>query len=240
MKTKAIKVHCEDCANFQDSFFCHCSKDELDTLFEQKMCNHFKKGQIIFFEGNYPLGLHCIKTGLVKIYKTGSEGKELILRISKPGEFLGYRALVADENYSATAETLEETTTCFITREEFSRLLEQNKILAKKMTKSLCQDLGIAHERTINLSQKNARERVAETLYLLYSKFANAPNSIMPQVPIYIGIQLPREDIANLANTTTETTIRLLTEFKEEGVIGMNGKKIMVSNPMLLKKIARV
>jgi len=235
---KTLNIHCASCANFEDSFFKLCSPNELDQLHQKKMCNIFQKGQIIFFEGNYPLGLHCINKGTVKLYKTGIDGKEILLRIAKPGDFLGYRALIADENYAATAEALETTHICFTFRNDFQRLVEQNQDFSLKLLQTLCHEIGLVYERIMNLSQKTARERLAEVLLMLWNRFHSEREQNLDEK--YLGIQLPRNDLANLAATTTETAIRLLSEFKDDGYVELVGKKIMIHNKEALRKVARI
>ncbi len=235
---RCTKIHCQDCAGRHTSFFRYCNSNELESLHEAKMVNQFQKGQVIFFEGNYPLGVFCISQGRVKLYKTDLEGKELMLRIAQPGDYLGYRALVSEQPYSATAEALEPTHACFFNRNDFFQLTEGNVEMNRQLTKSLCRDLGLAYERMMTLTHKSVRERLAEVLLSLWDKFAQ--DQPAPEAGQYIGLQLPRTDLANLAATTTETTIRLLSEFKDDGYIRFEGKKIFLTDHKALRRLARV
>ena len=211
------------------------SDDSLERINEMKFCNAYKKGQILFFEGNRPLGLFCLNKGAIKVYKTGVEGKEQIVRFAQAGDFLGYRALIADEPYSATAEALEETIACFIPSDIFYNTLQTEKNFSRQMMKTLCHELGIAREQMMNMSQKSVRERMAETLLILLDSFRHevGQENLIP-------VKLPREDIANLAGTSTETAIRLLTEFKDDGYIELQGKMIRVANRTALERTARI
>jgi CRP-like cAMP-binding protein len=80
-----------------------------------------KKGQNIFYEGTRPTGLYCMNAGKVKVFKNNVQGKEFIIYIAKPGDFLGYRALLSEEFYQATATVLEDAKICFIPKEIFLR-----------------------------------------------------------------------------------------------------------------------
>jgi CRP/FNR family transcriptional regulator len=206
----------------------------IEFINEEKACNRFKKGQTIFFEGNTPLGLYCVQSGAVKVYKTGSMGKDQIIRIAQPGDYLGYRALIAEEAYAHSAEALEDCAVCFIPRTVFFHTLDTEPAFSRSIMKSLCHDLGVAGERLMNMAQKSVRERVAETLLVLAEYFP------VPQADgsTLIGVQLSRDDYANLAGTSTETTIRLLTEFREDGLIQQSGKKIIVTQAAKLRKTA--
>lgn len=227
------KIECSNCQSRGHSLFHYCGPAELDVLDAHKSSNVYKKGQILFFEGNNPLGLFCINHGLFKVYKTGLDGKEQILYLAKPGDFMGYRALIAEEPYTASAEALDESVACFIPKADFTRVLEQQPDISRKLMRSLCHELGIAAEKLTSMAQKTVRERLAETLLLLYESFEHQNNDT-------ISIQLPREDIANITGTSTETVIRLLSEFKEDGMIELKGRNIRVANPSALKKAARL
>lgn len=234
---RCAKIHCQECSGKDETFFRYCSADEIEGLHEAKMVNQFQKGQVLFFEGNYPLGIFCVSQGRVKLYKTDLDGKELMLRIAQPGEYLGYRALVSDEPYTATAEALETTQACFFNKNDFFALTQGNAEMNRQLTKSLCHDLGMAYERMMTLTHKSVRERLAEVLLTLWGKFSEEKAS--PEAE-FIGVQLPRNDLANLAATTTETTIRLLSEFKDDGYIRFDGKKILLTDRAALRRVARL
>jgi CRP-like cAMP-binding protein len=210
------KIECQFCPSRSSSLFHHCNQHSLDTLDEHKTTHTYKKGQILFFEGNQPLGLFCVNQGIFKVYKTGVDGKEQIIHLAKPGDFLGYRALIAGESYNATCEAIETSTACLIPKEEFFTVLEQQPDLSRKLMQSLCMELGLA-----------------ETLLTLHQTFQQSQSSNQ------IALLLPREDIANIAGTSTESVIRLLAEFKNDGMIDMSGKKIVIKDKLALQKVAR-
>lgn len=207
------------------------SADQLEFITEAKSCYTYKKGQTIFFEDSRPLGLFCLNKGKVKIFKTGIDGKEQIIHFGQPGDFVGYRALIADEKYSVSATAIEETTACFIPRDAFIEMLDNNPKLSRSLLKSLCHEVGIANERIQSMAQKNVRERLADTLLLLHNTFDDDSETL-------IDITLPREDIANIVGTATETLIRLLSEFKNDGLVKFEGKKIRLLDIAKLEKLA--
>jgi CRP/FNR family transcriptional regulator len=207
------------------------SVDQLEFITEAKSCYTYKKGQTIFFEDSRPLGLFCLNKGKVKIFKTGIDGKEQIIHFGQPGDFVGYRALIADEKYSVSATAIEETTACFIPRDAFIEMLDNNPKLSRSLLKSLCHEVGIANERIQSMAQKNVRERLADTLLLLHNTFDDDSETL-------IDITLPREDIANIVGTATETLIRLLSEFKNDGLVKFEGKRIRLLDIAKLEKLA--
>jgi CRP/FNR family transcriptional regulator len=216
------------------SFLKHCSPEQLGRVNSTKVCTTYRKGQHIFHEHTVPLGIHWIETGVVKLVRTNNDGKEQILRFAKPGDFLGYRALIADEPFVATAICIEETLACFVPRNIFLQLLDENPLISKDLLKSLSHDLGVVEERVQSLAQKSVRERLAETLLFLQTTFKSEQNA----EDAVIAITLPREDIANIVGTATETVIRLLSEFKHDKLIEFEGKKIRILNKPALVKIS--
>lgn len=231
MKTR--NIDCLDCSARENSLLSFCYDDELRKLSSKKICNLYKKGQNLFLEGNFPNGLFCINKGKVKIYKTNKDGKEQIIGFGQPGDFLGYRAIIAEQEHSTSVTALEDTIACLIPKDEFIKLLQSNSEISKQLMRSLCMELGIAVDKIQSLSQKTVRERVAETLLHLFETF----QSEQSQSEI-IDIILPREDIANLVGTSTETLIRMLSEFRSEKLIDLEGKRIIIKNRKKLDNIA--
>ncbi len=214
--------------------FQHCTPTQLDEIIAATTCSLFKKGQTIFNDGNFPQGTYYVNKGVLKLVRTNNEGKEQILRFAKAGDFIGYRALIAEEPFVATSICIEETVVCFIPKNVFMKVLNENHLMTKDVLKSLSHDLGVVEERVQSLAQKSVRERLAETLLFLHQTF-NSNGSLEDGV---IHITLPREDIANIVGTATETIIRLLSEFKHDKYIELDGKKIRILNKQKLEKIS--
>jgi len=230
------KTHldCKDCNASSISFLTFCTDEERAEVILSKSCSHYKKGQSIFYEDNLPMGIYCLSSGSIKLTRSNKDGKEQIIRFAKEGEFLGYRAVIAEEPLVATATCIEDTTCCFIPKAVFIDLIDKNSQINKFMLKSLCHDLGIADEKIQSLAQKSVRERLAETLLFLQKTFKEN-NDVNDNL---ISVTLPREDIANIVGTATETVIRLLSEFKADKLIDMEGKRIRIMNKAALEKIS--
>jgi len=212
----------------------YCSNEEKEWINAVKSCSHYKKGQTVFYEHNIPMGIYCISKGIIKLTRSNKDGKEQIVRFAKAGDFLGYRAIIANEPLVATAICIEETICCFITKDDFIKPVENNTNINKMMMRSLCHDLGLADERIQSMAQKSVRERLAETILFLNMTF----NDNEHNDPDLITIALPREDIANIVGTATESVIRLLGEFKADKLIDVEGKKIRILNKTGLEKIS--
>ena len=195
----------------------------------EKNCSIYKKGQIIFNEGNKPAGVYCVNKGKIKIYQTGEEGKEQILRLVKEGDVLGYRSLISGEAYSGTASVMEDATVCFIPKRTFFDFLHTNSDLSTQMMQLLSHDLKEAESRLTGLAQKPVRERMLMLLEFYGTDKEGAINAV-----------ISREDIANIVGTATETTIRILSDFKGEKLIDLIGKRIKVNNHQGLIKTAHI
>lgn len=232
MKRKKLELNCSDCEARKGSVFSGLCAHKLTHLDEQKSANTYKKGQILFHEGTRPMGIFCINKGKVKIYRLGSDGKEQIITIATSGDVLGYKAMLSEEHYSVSGETLEDCNICFIPRTNFLEILEESPELYQRLLKKVCKEMGLMTEKMTNLAQKSVRERMALTLVMLHNTYG------MDAVDNgTVTINLTREDLANIVGTATETLIRLLHDFKDEGLVSTEGRKILIDDPV---KLARV
>ena len=214
--------YCEKCIENSDSVFNFLSENEKGLITNNHTCTHFKKGEIIYKEGEKPPGLICLSAGKVKIFKEGVGGREQIVRMAKPIGFIGYRALFAEENYIASAVAIEDSTICIIDREALFKLLKGNAELTLKMMRSLATELGFSNNRTVTLTQKHIRGRLAESLLFLKDTYGFEEDGST------IKVYLSREDVANLSNMTTSNAIRTLSTFASENVISLDGRKIKI------------
>lgn len=232
---KVSQLSCADCKSRSNSLFGVLCNQELSQISEAKSCITYKKGQILFHEGTRPLGIFCINSGKVKVYQRGSDGKEQIMKIAKDGDVLGYKAMISEEHYPVTSETLEDCTICFVPKNDFLTLLSENQTFNKKLLQAVCHELGIMSEKLTNLAQKSVRERLAIALLMLKDTYGIEGESNVP-----VEINLTREDLANIVGTATETLIRLLHDFKEDKYISTQGRKIRVENEKGLAKAANI
>lgn len=221
MSNKLPSVHCQTCHSRGKSVFCDLSADHLKEIDGAKTTNHYKPHQVVFYEANQPYGLYCIASGKVKVYKMDPQGHQQIVRLAGPGDLLGYRCLLGGEPYSATAETLEEAEICFVDKRTFFHVLETHPITAFHVLSLLSKDLGRAESQMVNLVHKNIRERLAELLLVFEKRYGEKTKN-----GIRINLSLTREELAELIGTTQESVIRLITEFKEDGLIGVEGRQI--------------
>ncbi len=194
----------------------------------------YRRNQIIYKEGETPDALLCLIEGKVKIYKEGVGGRGQIVRMVKVNSFFGYRALFAEEPYITSALAIEETTVIKIPRLVVFELLRSNNTLAITFIKSLSMDLGFSNTQTVSLTQKHIRGRLAEALLFLIETYG------LEQDQATINIYLSREDLANLSNMTTSNAIRTLSNFSNEKLIAVDGRKIKILDEVNLRRISNL
>ena len=210
------------------------TEDEREMIKESARIVHFKKNEIIYLEGEMPNYLMCLLKGKVKIYRTGVGGRSQIIRLISAIQYFGYRAFFAREPFVTAASAFESSTICLIPMALIERLLRNNARLAMFFIQMLSVDLGISDQRMVNLTQKHIRGRLAESLITLRDSYG------FDQDGATIAIYLSREDLANLSNMTTSNAIRTLSNFADERIISMDGRKIKIIDEDTLRKISLI
>lgn len=226
---------CDKCVSKNKGIFCELEELALADVSQNKVMNTYKKGHDIFLQGNPSFGLYCINSGKIKITKTGLDGKESIVRIASAGDVLGHRSLFSNENYSATATTIEETTLCFIDKKYIHNALKKEPSIALNLIQQLSREMGSAENRSASLSQKSVKERLCELLLTLKSSYG-----IVEDNRTRLDIKLTREEMASMIGTSVETVIRFMTELKDEGMIVQEGKVIFIISEDALLEAANL
>jgi len=234
MVNSFINIRCSvTCIIRTDSVFKHLEPDESDRLNLEKSSEEHKRGSNIYCEGNRINGCYCIHSGIVKIYKTGIDGKEQIIRFAKPGDLIGFRSVLSNELACTTAEVIEDAIICYIPGETLINLVKSNGNFSIELMQVTCRELGAANSYITDIAQKTVRERLAEILIRLKDDFGLYENSIL-------SVSLTREELANIVGTATESVIRLLSEFKQDGLIELIGRKIKILDEQGLRRIGNI
>ena len=178
----------------------------------------YNKGDVLFSEGGTPRGVFFLHSGLIKIVKYGIEGKEQIIEIAKAGDLVGFRAMLSDKTYNVDAKMLEDASIGYIQKSDFLKAINNNEKLRNTVIRVLSKELQDRADLLTTMAQKTVRQRTALVLILLDDIYKGAP------------INLSRDDLANFVGTATETVIRLLREFKKDGILDIHGRKITILN----------
>jgi CRP/FNR family transcriptional regulator, polysaccharide utilization system transcription regulator len=216
------------------SIFKLLSPEEREELEQHLMKVEIQKNDFIFKEGDKPSGFITLEEGKVKIFKEGIGGREQIIRMIKPGGFVGYRALIANENHNDSAVALEDSLIYIVDSDFFFNRLIKNSNVALRLLVKLSKELGFSNSRTVTLTQKHIRGRLAESIILLKDKYG------MESDGQTIKAYLSREDLANLSNMTTSNAIRTLSNFVAEKVIVIDGRKMKIIDPHKLERISKL
>ncbi len=224
--------NCDYCLNYKDSIFRILDEPEKDILRQSSTCLNFNKGDAIFNEGDKAIELLCLVKGKVKVFIEGISGREQIIRLAKPVGFIGYKALFAEENHNVSAVAIEDCTICRIDKKGLFRVLRSNNELCLRIMKFFASELKLSNSRTVTLTQKHIRGRLAESLIFLKDTYGFEKNGKT------LDICLTRGDIAHLSNMTTSNAIRTLSAFAKEEIIALNGKRIEILDIGILEHIS--
>ena len=208
--------------------------EQREYLAQNFTVQKFKKNETIYCEDETPMHLMCLLSGKVKIYKEGVGGRSQIIRVIKETEYFAYRAYFAQENFVTAAAAFEPCSICLIPMTAIMNLIKESNELAMFFIRQLSIDLGIADERTVNLTQKHIRGRLAESLLFLKDTYG------VEEDKSTLSIYLSREDLANLSNMTTSNAIRTLSNFANEKLITIDGRKIKIIEEDRLRKISKI
>jgi CRP-like cAMP-binding protein len=204
--------------------------DALRELSAHRDVRACRKKESIYVQDSFPKGIYMVVSGKVKTGMVNEQGKELITGLYKEGDFFGYLALLEDKPYSDSATALEDAEVCLIPKEDFFALLYKNTEVARRFVRLLADNLTEKEEQLLKLAYNSVRKRVAEALVTLCNRYRRENEETFTMT-------ISREDLANLAGTATETTIRTLSDFKEEGLVEVKGGAITVVSYDKLQKM---
>jgi CRP-like cAMP-binding protein len=221
---------CEQCIIKQFNALKSLSKEELVRISNCKTSRFIKKGEVIFEEGEAINGVYCVKDGICKLSKLSENGKDQIVKIVVKGQLIGQRSLVTDQVSNLQAVALNDMEVCFLPKQEIIGDLQSNPKFSFDVLKEMAQDLKEADDIIVNMAQKSVRQRLAETLVYIQDNFGVNPDRTL-------SVLLSREDFANIVGTATESAIRVLSQFKKEGLISIMGKQIRIEDVEGLKRV---
>ncbi|WP_258099913.1 response regulator [Marinoscillum pacificum] len=193
---------------------------ELEDLENTSKTRNFKKKDILYRQGDFASYAYKIKTGKVKIYQINQDGKEFIIDILTEGQFLGENALIQDTDRTEFAQALEDTEVIMIPRKEFQDLIFQNREVSGKFIKMLSKNLLEKESSLMEMAYDTVRKRTADALMKLYGTYSESTGATK--------FEVSRADLASMVGTATESVIRMLSEFKKDGYIKIEGSTIHV------------
>jgi CRP/FNR family transcriptional regulator len=197
--------------------------EELDRLYSLSTTEKYSKGDYIFLECDSPRNLYVLVKGEVKLLKQTEDGRETIVEMAYPGEIFGEEAIFDGQPYPMTAQALDDVELLSITRTDFFTFLRDNPDLALEIITELGTRLREAQNTIRALAMERVEWRIARVLLMLSRKAG-----IVEADGVSIDLPLTRQDIADMAATTVETTIRVLSNFKKMGLVETEKGKIIL------------
>ena len=227
-----MKKNNKDC-DLRSCFLCNlCLPEWLPAIEANKKTFFFKKGEIIFNEGDEVKGIYFIFKGTVKVHKKWGEEKELIIRFAKNGDIIGHRGLGDEIIYPVSGTALESTSVCFIDLDFFKATLKINNDFTIRLLLFYAEELQRSERKMNILAHMQVKGRIAYSLLSLKRKFGLTPVG-------EINIILSRQDLASYSGTTYETVFRILNEFTREEIIKIHNKNITILSEEQLKNLTK-
>lgn len=218
--------HCKTCDS-QNCFINRFTSPEWKAAIDKKrVALRIKKNDDLFREGDPVNGIYFIYEGQYKVFNSGYKNRTQIVRLAKSGDIIGHRGFGTTKIYPIGATALSQSTVCFIPEKTFKEALRNNGELVFELLNFYADELRRAEYKLRSLSQMSAKQKLAEALITI--------NGIFPPEKIdgeeYLGVQLPRQDYADITGTSLEEVIRTLSAFNKEGLISLVGKRIKIVN----------
>ncbi|PQJ15995.1 Crp/Fnr family transcriptional regulator [Aureicoccus marinus] len=222
---------CENCIIRQFNALRAMNKDELKQINKAKEDKSFKKGEVLFKEGETLHGLYCLKNGVAKLSKLSENGKDQIVKLAAKGSILGHRSVIAKENTNLSAVAVSDVQSCYIPKSKIEAVLRSNPDFTLEMLRKLAHDIKESDDSLVQMSQKNVKQRMAQALLHIQENFGADEEG-------YFSVHFSREDLANIVGTATESAIRMLSEFKKDTILKSKGRKLGIADLEALKKMA--
>lgn len=201
----------------------------IEELTSERKTQAFKKKDIVYREGDYSNFVYRIQSGKIKTYHINEDGKEFINDIKKEGDFLGEHSVIQDAPRTEFAEAMEETELLMIPKEDFQELIFKNREVSSQFIKMLSNDVSHREKELMEMAYNTVRKRTADSLMKLYETYIDNGEKVT--------VDVSRADLAGMVGTATESVIRILSEFKKDSWIEINGSAIAILEPEKIKGV---
>jgi CRP-like cAMP-binding protein len=209
----------------QSSCFANLPEDKLNEISCLTTLCHFEKGEFIFQQGEKPRFLYVVKEGVVKLFRQSVMGKNLTVGVHGRGDSLHSTVLFYNAEYWASAQAMSAVTTLCITRQDFLDFVDKNPCVAKNFIYILAKQVRRAYGRLTDMAVDRVDQRLVNILCMLSSKFGN-------------NLYFTAEELADLTGTTIETTFRVMSKLKTEGIIRTSRGKIVILDEHSLRSLS--
>jgi len=221
---------CEQCIARQLNSMKTLTKEELKEVSKCKRTLFYKKGEIIFGENEMLSGVYCVREGICKMTKLSPNGKDHTVKLLGRGKLIGQRSVISEERTHLSAVALNDVELCYVPKDQILTNIKSNQEFSFNILQNLAQDLREAEGDLINMAQQSVKQRLSEALTYVSKTFGETEDG-------YLNVNLSREDYASIVGTATESTIRILSQFKKEGLISTSGKRIKIEKFHELERV---
>lgn len=231
---KCVSPECLTCGSRLKNGLLELEASVTSAISGMKQTSLYKRGEVVYENGQYPFGVYCVHHGHVKVTRTGPDGRENIMRFAKIGDIIGYASLLNSERYQTNCVAVDDSIVCCIPAPLLFQAIRTNHKLALHVMQRLSAEVQDAERRIVEIAHKTIKERVAETLLVLKEVFGVHDDGITLRSP------LTREEIASIVGTAPESVIRTLSDFKADKLISTQGRSIQLTNMKGLTRIANI
>ena len=204
--------------------------EELEKLSDSKTRVQYLKGENIFKQGAFSPHVTYVLSGLVRVYLQTGHNRQLNIRMAGPGDFLSFSSVFGETTFNYSALAVKDAWICMIEKDALRNLLQTNADFALRIVSRNCRNEKQLLDVIGNLSYKQMRGKLASALLYLSSE-----SFIKEQVFQH----LTRQDIADFAAISTESTIKFLKEFENEGIVELKKKDIEITDMKKLEEMSR-
>jgi len=200
----------------------------LNDLSNDRKQKQFPKKSILYASEDTPRYLYLLTQGKIRIYQVNNDGKEMTSTLLRPGDYFGYEAVLRNTPYFDSSEAMEDSEVTLIPKDDFIKLITRNREVAATFIQMMSNNLEEKESQLLDLAYKTVRKRVADALVALFDKYHDEGRDF--------EMAISREDLASIVGTSTESAIRMLSEFKAAGLVEIHGSHIKVLQPDKLRK----
>ena len=218
MKTSNEIDFCSSCI-YRELLFGSLNLAEYQDINNSRKEYIYNRGEIIRREGDPIKSFLYLRGGLIKLYKTDKNGKDHILSINKPGDFINLLSIFSNSIYKYSIAVLEETKICEIDLKAFHSVIKSNSAFSLRLLNRMSHISDEIIDRQHEISQRQIKGRIAYFIIMLADRIYHSHEFMLP---------VTRREIGELISMTTENTIRTLSEFRKHGIISMDGKTIKI------------
>lgn len=200
------------------------SEEDRELLDRAKTCNVYDPGQVVFYEGNACLGIHCVESGTIKLRKEGPAGEDVVVGLAEPGDVLGYLSYFSDGGHTTTAEAVTPCRVCFVDRAAVKTLIHRSPALGLAFLKRISGDAERSEDARVRALSLPLRARAAHLLLVLKDRSATADE----EGRLTIDLPLTRRDLAAMLGARPESLSRLIKAFESEGIARFGAREVVV------------